>query len=189
MRRLSREIIGRQLDQAEGYLMLNLPLRALAILQSREEWPKLHFRVQSLTGQALLNLGHYVQALQFLERAATVRPDDVTVAIGLAGCYRHTHRLAQAIEALERVIGRSPDQAELHYNLACYWSLAGNTDRAISRLASAVELLPDYRFRIGEEPDFEQIRSDPRFNIIVSGARSACPEGRTIEVFDHPRGC
>jgi hypothetical protein len=57
----------------------------------------------------------------------------------------------------------------LHYNLACYWSRAGNVARALDRLADALRLEPHYRDRIADESDFDFIRSDPRFEALVVG--------------------
>ena len=88
-----------------------------------------------LTGEALRVLGRYRDALKPLEVAASLRPGDVGVAIALGWCYKRTHRLAQAIDALGRAVRHNPDEALLHYNLSCYWSLAGNA-RQVARRSS-----------------------------------------------------
>ena len=53
MGRLIRDRIMRQLDEAEGYLMLGLPRRALEILEGRADWATMQFEASSLTGEAL----------------------------------------------------------------------------------------------------------------------------------------
>ncbi len=40
--------------------------------------------------------------------------------------------------------------ALLHYNLACYWSLAGNSSKALDELSTALELDPDLRSLIAD---------------------------------------
>src|ERR1700749_5153288 len=92
--------IKRQLASAEGYLALNLPERALEILQSRAEWATMQFEASFLTGETLRELGRFREALKPLEGAAALRPGDVGVAIPLGWCYKRTHRLAQAIDSL-----------------------------------------------------------------------------------------
>jgi hypothetical protein len=55
----------------------------------------------------------------------------------------------------------------LHYNLACYWSLARRRDRALDCLSHALELDVAYRALIDDEPDFDPLRNDPEFRSIT----------------------
>jgi tetratricopeptide (TPR) repeat protein len=169
MARITRDRIQRQLSEAEGYLDLDLPEKALEILQSRPDWATMPFEANSLTGQALCALGRYREALRPLEAAAALRPDDLYVAIELGRCYKRTHRLAQAIDALERARRHHPEQPLLHYNLACYWSLAHNPSRALDELAIALELEPDRRGLIAGEADFAPLRDNPDFQRLAAG--------------------
>ncbi len=169
MSRIIRDRIKRQLDEAEGFLMLNLPERALAILERRSDWATMQFEASLLGGEALRSLGRYREALKPLEVAAKLRPGDVAVAIALGWCYKRTHRLAQAIDALERAARHHPDHGLLHYNLACYWSLAGNTTKALDELAVALELDSDLRALIPDESDFDPLRGNPDFERLTVG--------------------
>jgi tetratricopeptide (TPR) repeat protein len=169
MARIGQDRIVRRLDEAEGYLMLDLPERALEILQARPDWATMQFEASFLTGEALRRLGRFREALSPLERAAGLRPSHVGVAIALGWCYKRTHRIAQAIDALERAVRESPDAALLHYNLACYWSLAGNPPRAVDALATALDLEPDLRERIAAEADFNNLRGSPDFERVAFG--------------------
>ena len=110
MSRIIRDRIKRQLDEAEGYLMLDLPRRALEILERRSDWATMQFEASFLTGEALRSLERYREALKPLEVAAALRPADIGVAIALGWCYKRTHRLAQAIDALERAERHNPDE-------------------------------------------------------------------------------
>lgn len=169
MSRIIRDRIKRQLDEAEGYLMLNLPARALRILESRADWATMQFEASFLTGESLRSLERYREALKPLETAAGLRPQDVGVAIALGWCYKRTHRLAQAIDALERAERHNPEDSLLHYNLACYWSLAGNASKALDELSVALELGPELRNLIAEESDFDQLRGNPEFEKLTLG--------------------
>ena len=51
----------------------------------------------------------------------------------------------------------------MHYNLACYWSLAHSPVKALDALETALTLEPDLRDQIADEPDFDPIRHDPDF--------------------------
>jgi tetratricopeptide (TPR) repeat protein len=164
-----RDRIQRQLAEAEGYLMLNLPRRALEVLERRADWATMQFEASLLTGEALRSLERYREALKPLEVAAGLRPHDLSVAIALGWCYKRTHRLAQAIDALERAGRHHADEPLIHYNLACYWSLAGNASKALDELAMALDLDPDLRTRIPDESDFDQLRGNPEFERLTVG--------------------
>ena len=171
MSRIIRDRIKRQLDEAEGYLMLNLPQSALAILERRADWATMQFEASYLMGEALRSLSRYREALKPLEIAAALRPAEVGVAIALGWCYKRTHRLAQAIDALERAGRHNPDAPGLlHYNLACYWSLAGNSAKALESLASALEHDSDLRALIADESDFQHLRGNPDFERLLGHA-------------------
>jgi tetratricopeptide (TPR) repeat protein len=172
MSRIIGDRIKRQLDEAEGYLMLNLPESALAILESRADWATMQFEASFFTGEALRSLERYREALKPLEVAAALKPHDVDVAIALGWCYKRTHRLAQAIDSLERAERHNPREALLHYNLACYWSLAGNVAKALEELTIALKLNSDLRRQIADESDFDQLRGKPEFERLTADPAS-----------------
>jgi tetratricopeptide (TPR) repeat protein len=169
MSRIIRDRIKRQLDEAEGYLMLNLPLRALDILEGRADWATMQFEASLLAGEALRSLDRFREALKPLEVAAKLKPSDVAVAIALGWCYKRTHRLAQAIDALERAVRHNSDEPLLHYNLACYWSLAGNVSKALDALSIALDLEPNLRILIPDESDFNKLRGNSDFERLTVG--------------------
>lgn len=169
MGRIIRDRISRRLDEAEGYLMLNLPRRTLEILGRRADWATMQFEASYLAGEALRQMERYREALKPLEIASKLRPGDASVAIALGWCYKRTHRLAQAIDALERASLQSPSEPILRYNLACYWSLAGNVPKALDALAQALDLEPELRSLIPDESDFNILRGDPEFERLTVG--------------------
>ena len=169
MSRIDRDRIRKKLDEAEGYLMLELPRRSLQILESRHDWQTMQFEANLLKGESLRSLNRYRDALRPLEVASALRPGDSRVALALGWCYKRTNRLAQAIDSLERALREHPDDALLHYNLACYWSLAANGAKALDELSTALELDPDLRSLITEEPDFESLRGNPDFERLMMG--------------------
>jgi tetratricopeptide (TPR) repeat protein len=92
------------------------------------------------------------------------------VALALGWCYKRTNRLAQAIDALDAARRYDPENPLLHYNLACYWSLAGNSAKAIDELSFALKLDPKLRDQIADEPDFYKLRGNSSFELLVMGA-------------------
>lgn len=170
MSRTSGDRIRRKLHEAEGYLEIDLPDHALRIVESATEWPGLQFEGCLIKGEALRRLNRYREAIPPLEIAASLRPGDSRVALALGWCYKRTSRLAQAIDALDRARRHDPDNALLHYNLACYWSLAGNVDRALAELQSALQLEDELRRLLADEADFQTLRGNPEFEMLLSGS-------------------
>ncbi len=170
MSRISRDQVRKLLDEAEGYLMLDLPGRSVEILDSQSDWSTMQFEANFLKGEALRCLDRYREALKPLEIAASLKPSDTRVALALGWCYKRTNRLAQAIDSLQRALRTHADEPLLHYNLACYWSLAGNSAKALDALSTALDLDPDLRSLIAEESDFDQLRGNPEFDRLVLGS-------------------
>ena len=172
---LGYDPIKRRLSEAEGYLMLGMPQKALAILEARDDWATMRFEAAFLTGETLRILGRYREALKLLEMAAGLRPENVDVAVSLGWCYKRTQRLAQAIDALGRAVRHNRKVAILHYNLACYWALAGTPTKAIAALGLALELNANLRGQIPHESDLDSLRGDPGFEQLLAAGWSSSP--------------
>lgn len=69
----------------------------------------------------------------------------------------------QAYETAAAGLQDHSNNASLHYNLACYAALAGETDRALMHLSRAFELDPVTRGWAAGDADLDSIRSDPRY--------------------------
>lgn len=69
-----------------------------------------------------------------------------------------------ARRTLRELVEARPDQWQGFYNLACFESLAGETDKALDALRRAVELNAEpVREYAADDEDFDSIRTDPRF--------------------------
>jgi hypothetical protein len=73
-------------------------------------------------------------------------------------------RYGDALEAVRKGLEQVPDSPGLHYNYACFATLAGETDdETFEHLRSSVELFPPFREQARRDEDFAAVRSDPRF--------------------------
>src|SRR6185312_12064444 len=120
-----------------------------------------------LLGEAFRELTRYEEALLPLERSADLVPDDIHVWLALGWCYKRTGQLSKAIEALEHAVKVDPAEAIIHYNLACYWSLARNRVLALRYLSHALDMDANFRDLVRDEPDFNALRQDPEFKVMV----------------------
>ena len=180
-----RRIIRQQaIREAEGYLDLSMGLteqlslafelqvqlaeRALEALQRAGRSSGKQSHVLYLTGQAYRVMKQYHEAVPSLKAAAELDPDNIFTWLALGWCHKRTNRLDLAIESLERALVAESQEAILHYNLACYWSLAGNAQLAIQYLAQSLTIDPSYRDLVGMESDFDPIRDTPEFQSVTN---------------------
>ncbi len=73
-------------------------------------------------------------------------------------------RYADALEAVRDGLEHVPDNPGLHYNYACFATLAGETaDETFGHLQRSVELFPPFREQARSDDDLAAVRDDPRF--------------------------
>jgi tetratricopeptide (TPR) repeat protein len=153
--------------QAEGYLELGMPRHALDVLARYGVPESLPDHALYLQGESLRAMGRFRDAVEPLSRAAQGSPDSIHVWLALGWCHKRTGRIDLAIESLEEALVAQPEDALVHYNLACYWSVANNKRQALAYLSRALDLRDDYRNLVASEPDFDTIRCDPAFQALV----------------------
>jgi tetratricopeptide (TPR) repeat protein len=170
--------------EAEGYLDLvtatsdQFPLtavnrdrlvdRAIACLDRLVGRDAQRAEAQFLRGRALQTKCDYRGAVRYLRLAARQDPKNVGIHLALGWCYKRLGKLELAIRALEDALDIDNSHAILYYNLACYWSLAGNVGLSLSYLARALQMNVAYREMIPNEPDFDPVRNHPEFLMLTS---------------------
>lgn len=142
--------------------------RALDTLDRLDGQSLRSFRALYLKGQALLTMERWRDAVEPLKLAAELDGEDSHVWLALGWCYKRSGRLDLAIQSLEEALAIDPDQAIVHYNLACYWSLARNAKLSVAYLSSAFDIDERYRDLVADEPDFDAIRHHADFLALTS---------------------
>lgn len=155
------------LEAARGYLALDMPTQAIAQLDAIRDPERCPFDAHHLRGEALRQRTDYESALVEFRKALAVQPDDLSVLLGMAWCYKRVDRLDQAIAVTERAYRSAPEQAIVLYNLACYYALDGNKAQSLSWLGRALRMEKALRDLIADESDFDLLRSDPDFQFIA----------------------
>lgn len=156
------------IQQAEGYLELGMADHALAALATLEAAESLGGHACYLRGEALRELERYEEGLEWLRQAADASPDNIHIWLALGWCYKRIGTIDMAIESLDRALAVDPSEAIIHYNLACYWSLARNPGQALGYLAQALEIDTNYRDLVHDESDFDAIREHPGFQALTT---------------------
>lgn len=172
---LTKPLLTRQRTQldsatreAEGYLELGMHSQALRSLQRRGTLVHANARACFLMGEALREMRRFDEAIYPLRRALALRPKAAETALSYGWCAKRVGRLGEAIHALEVAIAESPEDALLHYNLACYYSLAGRRLDAVRRLKTAFGLNGALRELIANESDFDAMRDDIALRMLLA---------------------
>jgi tetratricopeptide (TPR) repeat protein len=166
----------RTIEEAEGFMDLELPAPAVAALARVSPAGQRGFEWNDLRARADIALGRFAEALPYLYAAKDANPNAVSVYLAMGWCYKRTEQLPRAIEAL-----RSADKLcrrglvpDLHpvvmYNLSCYYALARRKSEMLHWLERA--LAADARFResLEAEPDFDGYRRDADFVALANAA-------------------
>jgi len=78
----------------------------------------------------------------------------------------------EAADTLREAVERQPDYAGLHYNLACFDSMAGAEPGAVAAsLRRSIELHPDFRDFAREDTDLDPVRSEPAIKQLLEVER------------------
>ena len=111
--------------------------------------------------------GDYLSALEDVERALEkdTRSPELWLSKGhvLAGLQRFDEAIAAASRALEFREGWS----DAYYDRACWYSRAGEVERAAADLAIALSEGGIDRLTAAADPDLEALRADERFSSII----------------------
>lgn len=171
------------LRQASGYVELaellvdpHLPTpaaavrvldRAIATLDELPEPTRSTPEALLLEGEALRAAERWEEAIVPLGRVAAEAPHHAAAWLAIGWCHKRLGRMQEAVDALAQGLSHSPLQPILHYNLACYLSLMGQVPAAVEHLTQAIAIDRRFRDLTLDEPDFDPIRSDPRFVAVL----------------------
>ncbi len=178
-----RTIRQQAIREAEGYLDLamglgeqwplapelqtRLAIRALDALNRLGDESGEKARVLHLTGCAYRVMRQHEDAIPPLLDAANLDPENISIWLTLAWCYKRTGRLDRAIKSLENALAVDSQEAILHFNLACYWSLSGDAKTALKYLTRSFDIDPAYRELVRNETDLDPIRDLPDFQSLI----------------------
>jgi tetratricopeptide (TPR) repeat protein len=161
------KVRARQLRAAEGFLQLDMPDHALRELNRIDDVGDQRFQICLLRGEALRAKLDHRLALDAFRQAHLERPTDLNALFGMAWCFKRIDQLPQAIDAMKLAYQFHNDKAVVLYNLACYYSLAGEKDNALSWLGRSLRMNRELLDKIHEESDFDSLRNDSDFQHLL----------------------
>lgn len=163
----------RLLEHAEGYLSLELPEQAVRELSLAGQEARQSFAWNLLMGESLRACGRWDEAVSFLQKAHDMRPEALAVLLSLGWCFKRADRIDRAIDSLREAeqICRKTDMKALplvHYNLGCYFAVAGRKRDALEHLSWAIERDSSYLDMVNAETDLATLRADREFQELVA---------------------
>ena len=105
--------------------------------------------------------GDYLEAARIDRLLCDAQPDNPQAWHSLGYDLFHASDLEGAAEAFSRALKLEPTRASAHFNLARIAARLGDKSKVIEHFARAVELQPDYKERLDEDPDLLPFKEDP----------------------------
>lgn len=106
--------------------------------------------------------------IEFFEKLIREKPDFVDVLIPLAEAYTKTGDYDRGLIVDKRLSKLRPDDAIVHYNLACSFSLTDKINEAIGTLKKAVNLGYDDFDYMNIDTDLLNVRNNTRYKEIFA---------------------
>ena len=88
-------------------------------------------------------------------------------ALRRASAFHAPGRHSEGVAILTRALAERGEDSMLLYDLACFESLAGETEAALAHVGRALELDSGLRWAAGADADFAALADDPRFQALV----------------------
>ncbi len=106
--------------------------------------------------------------ISFYEKLLKEHPDFVDALVALGDAYTKKGRYKEGLKVDQKLAKLKPDDAAVHYNLACSYSLLKKSPLCLEALEKAIHLgYRDFAF-MEKDPDLEFIRKDPGYKKLLS---------------------
>ncbi len=108
------------------------------------------------------------RALQLIEKHVDSHPDDPRALYLGAGINVRLGDHEKGYDWARRALAIDPEEASILYNVACVYSLLGRTEDALTCLKKMMEHGDFYKNWAAKDSDLDNIRTDPRFQALIS---------------------
>ena len=152
-------------DQSAGTPARRAALRAL-LMQRNEEASDI---LESLIAEPDLALDAARRAVANAEKVLDLKPDETrALCLSAMPLYR-IGRVEDAYKWVERAVFIEPEDPAVQYNVACFYALTGETERALHCLEHSSLSGMANRSWIENDSDLDPIREHPRFKKLLEG--------------------
>jgi len=139
-------------------------------LEAYEEALKLDIRnikAWKYKGSAMGHLGKHTEALEAFEEALQLDSKDDGAWKYKGDALYCLGKYTEALEAFEEALQLDPKNAIVLYKLACVYSKVQKTDLCLDYLKQAIIIDEKLKKECIKDPDFDNVRMDPRFKSLI----------------------
>jgi serine/threonine protein kinase/Tfp pilus assembly protein PilF len=135
-----------------------------------EDYQAQHFLAQTLSAAGRTDEADAARRreVRLLEQHLELNPEDPRACILGAVAYGMLGETDKSVDLASRAMAIDPEDPMLLYNVACNYSVLQRYDDALNALERAVEKGWGDRAWIEHDSDFDPLRSNPKFQAIVS---------------------
>jgi TolB-like protein/Flp pilus assembly protein TadD len=108
------------------------------------------------------------RGIELARRQLAREPDDVRAMYLCAGALVERGRAEEGLSLLEHAMEMAENDPSVLYNAACVFARAGRPERALEALDGCLRRGWGNPEWIAQDPDFDSLRGDPRFDAIVA---------------------
>jgi len=168
---------SREFSTARGMFRNGNFVAAASVLESIVRREPGNFEALIFLASCYSFQGRYDEAVRCHEAAVDADPSDAQRWHNLASDLLNLGDLERAEKAMKEAIKLDGKRGFSHYGLARIFARRGEHDEALSILKRAVELQPELKENLSDQPDFAALAGDNRFKELL---------GLKKDEFDYP---
>jgi tetratricopeptide (TPR) repeat protein len=149
----------RRLEYTRGYLALGMLREARNELAAIDTEDRLKPEARALRVELSCASKDWRSMARTARGLAEDFPEEAQWWVHWAYALRERQQIKEARQIALRGLERHPDEAILHYNLACYLSLLGEFDEAREHLNRSISLDEGFQEESVKDPDLDGLRT------------------------------
>jgi TolB-like protein len=119
------------------------------------------------TGEGGQDFGNHAVPIALTQLNA--HPDSLSLIINYCIALDIAGQSLRSGAIYDSLLERNPNDVRLNFNAACCYSRQGKTERALDLLEKLLVIAPGKRGEVQYDPDFDNIRSNPRYLNLIYG--------------------
>lgn len=112
--------------------------------------------------------GRYSEGISLIQQALQIKPEFIYAHFNLGLAYELAGNYEKSIEAYKEAIQLDEKDVWSYYGIASIYGRKGDVEKVIEWLRPAIVLDPEVKAVAREEKDFNPVKNDSRFQLLIS---------------------